>query len=337
MTRFVPRGRDRAFRVILGGVAGAAALLAAAAAPAGPVDPARHWPLPPAELERRLAHDPIEILEVKGGVGGVMGVRKLTVRLGDHPTPVPLKWKPAPRGSADGWNNTPRKETAAYAIQKWFLDPENYVVPTSIPRCIDLETYAKISTTARPTLSNTSCVVGALSIWIVNVTIPDELFDEQRFAEDPLYARHMADFNVLTYLIDHEDGREGNFLVSKFDEERRVFSIDNGVAFGAWVKNWFVPNWNKLRVPRIRAETVERLRKVGEPELKALGVLSEMEADAQGVLQVKKPGMNADPDVGSRTRPGWLQLGLDDDEIEDVAERLEDLLDGVDDGRIQTY
>lgn len=335
--RFVGVLGWRAVSAIPGGVALVAMLTAPSLAPAGPVDPSEHWPLPPAELERRLAEDPIEIVEVTGGVGGVMGVKKLTLRLGDHPAPLWVKWKPAPRGDADGWNNTPRKEMAAYAIQKWFLDPDNYVVPTTITRCIDFETYAPVSATAGANLAGASCVAGALSVWITNITLPNPLYDEARFAADPHYARHMADFNVLTYLIEHEDGRTGNFLVAKHEEERRVFSVDNGVAFGAWVKNWFVPNWHKIRVPKIRAETVERLRAVGEEELAALGVLAELEADADGVLRAKALGQNADPDDGSRTRPGWIQLGLNEDEIEDVAERLRDLLERVDDGEISVY
>ena len=233
MKRIVGRSGRTAIRVILGGVAATTLLFSAAATEAGPIPASEHWPMPPEEFERRLAQDPIEILEAAGGVGGVMGVKKLTIRVGDHPRPVWVKWKPAPRGDADGWNNTPRKEMAAYAIQKWFLDPENYVVPTTVTRCLDFETYAPVSTTTSATIGGSACVMGALSAWVDNVTLPDPLFDEQRFAEDEHYARHLADFNVLTYLIDHEDGRTGNFLVSKFEEERRVFSVDNGVAFGA--------------------------------------------------------------------------------------------------------
>ena len=42
---------------------------------AQPVDPAVHWPLPPAVLERLLAHDAFTIRTVRGDVGGVMGVK----------------------------------------------------------------------------------------------------------------------------------------------------------------------------------------------------------------------------------------------------------------------
>jgi hypothetical protein len=304
---------------------------------AGPVDPAEHWPLPPAALETRLATDPLVILEQSGDVGGVMGVKKLRVRLGSEGEEYFVKWKRAPSGDADGWNNTPRKEIAAYEIQKWFLEPENYVVPTVVPRCIPLDVYAALAPNPTSNMKGASCVMGALVIWLDHVTVPEKLFDAERFANDPLYARHLADFNVLTYLIEHEDGRRGNFLVSEHDEERRVFSIDNGVAFGARVKNWFVPNWHKIRVPALRKETVTRLRAVGPAQLEALGVFAELRADANGVLQPVPHTKNREPEEGSRSEPGWLQLGLDDDEIEDLEERLEELLEDIDDGDIATY
>ena len=60
----------------------------------------------------------LHLLEQSGDVGGVMGVKKLRVRLGSEGEEYFVKWKRAPSGDADGWNNTPRKEIAAYEIQK---------------------------------------------------------------------------------------------------------------------------------------------------------------------------------------------------------------------------
>jgi hypothetical protein len=301
------------------------------------VDPATHWPAPPAEVERLLALAPFEIQSVRGGVGGVMGVKKLGLVFPPGGRELAVKWKAAPPGDADGWNNTPRKELAAYEVQKWFLDPADYVVPTVAVRCIDFATYAPLSQEPKANLPDTRCVTGALVVWMDAVTVPDLLFDPKRFAGEPLYARHMADFNLLTYLIDHEDGREGNFLVSEIESERRIFSIDNGVAFGARVKNWFVPNWNRIRVPALRAETVERLRRVGPAELDALGVLVELRADEQGVLRPVPLSENRAPKRGARVADGWIQLGLAQDEIEAVGERLRELLEDVDEGEIATF
>lgn len=320
-----------------GHVLAAAVLLAAAVAAAGPVDSARHWPLPPGALEERLGTEDFEVIEVSKGVGGVTGVKKLGIRMAKDGTEIAVKWKKAPAGDADGWNNTPRKELAAYAIQKWFLDPGDYVVPTIVVRCIPPERYGPIGDVPKPTVAGTRCVMGALGVWLEAVTVPDTLYDPDRFQADPLYARHLADFNLLTHLIDHEDGRDGNFLVSELDEERRVFSVDNGVAFGALMRNFLVRNWHEIRVPALRKQTIERLRAVGAEEYERLGVLVELKADRMGVLRPVPPGENTAPKKGARVRPGWIQLGLEKDEIKAVRKRVDRLLERVDEGELATF
>jgi hypothetical protein len=144
-------------------------------------------------------------------------------------------------------------------------------------------------------------------------------------------------FNLLTYLIEHEDGRGGNILVSKASEDRRVFAVDNGIAFGALVRNWFVPNWNVLRTPAVPRSAIDRLRRIGRSEIDRLGVLVELRADTDGILENVTPGPNRDPEHGSRVAPGWLQLGLTDSELEDVEERLVELIERVDRGDLPVF
>jgi hypothetical protein len=323
--------------LIVWGILIPALLAPIARARAGTEGAQSHWPLPPAELERILALEDFQILDVKGGVGGVMGVRKLTLRFPASGQELKVKWKRAPDGDADGWNNTPRKEIAAYEIQKWFLDPADYVVPTIAPRCIPLAVYAPVEEDAEPNLPGASCVMGVLVIWIENVGIEGPIYEEERFREDPLYARHMADFNLLTYLIEHEDGRRNNFLTADDPTDRYIFSIDNGVSFGARIKNWFVRNWDKIRVPALRREDVERLRAVDDERLQALGVVAELRADEDGVLRPVPFTADARPKRGSRVEPGWIQLGLTRDEISDVHDRVERLLRRVDEGKLALF
>ena len=296
-----------------------------------------HWPLPPAELERLLGHEPFEIREVKGGVGGVMGVRKLSLHFPGSGRDLTVKWKRAPDGDADGWNNTPRKEIAAYEIQKWFLDPVDYVVPTVVARCIPLATYTPLDEDPRPNLPGCRCVIGVLVIWMENVGIEGPIYEEERFRSDPRYAHHMADLNLLTYLIEHEDGRRNNFLTADDPTDRYVFSIDNGVSFGAKVKNWFTWNWNRIRVPALRRDTIERLRKTDETRIRALGVVAELRADDAGVLRPVEPSPVASPRKGSRVEEGWIQLGLTRGEISDLQERIDRLLADVDAGRVALF
>ncbi|MBT40228.1 MAG: hypothetical protein CL938_16965 [Deltaproteobacteria bacterium] len=315
----------------------ASALLLAATAGAEPVDPAHHWPLPPAVLEERLSTEDFEVLEVTGGVGGVTGAKKLRIRMAEDNHEIAVKWKPAPPGDADGWNNAPRKEIAAYEIQKWFLEPGDYVVPTIVARCLHTDHHDPIETARAPTIEDTQCVLGALVIWIDAVSVPDDLYDSGRFRNEPLYARHLADFNLLTYLIDHDDGRKGNFLVSEHEQQRRIFSVDNGVTFGTRLKNFLVPNWDRIRVPALRKQSIERLREVTDEHYEALGVLVEMQADHTGVLKPVAPGKNTDPKKGARVQPGSIQFGLEKDEIEAIRRRIDRILGQVDSGKIPTF
>jgi hypothetical protein len=181
------------------------------------------------------------------------------------------------------------------------------------------------------------CVLGVLAVWIDPVTVPEPVFEPERFASDALYATRFGRFNLFTYLVEHEDGRSGNFLVSKPPDDFHIFAIDNGIAFGAIVKNWFVLNWNVIRIPAIPHLEIERLRRIGKKEIDQLGVVAEMKADSNGILQAVPPGPNRDPRHGTRVAEGWVQLGLTHDELEGLEERIEDLLERVDEGELPQF
>ncbi len=295
-----------------------------------------NWPMPPSELERRLPTEHFDVNSNEGAGGGTTGARKLKITFPSDGVAINVKWKRIP-GDLDGINNAPRKEVAAYAIQPLFLDPEDYVVPTSVARCVPVEVVREYRSSATPTVEGTECVLGLVSVWMKDVTVPDVLYDESRFVTDPHYAYYMANMNLLTYLIGHRDGRSGNFLVSKNDKRRQVFAVDNGISFGPWVYNYFVPNWNSIRVVALRKDSIERLRKLKREDLDYLGVLLHMEVDGDGILKPVKPKRNLDPDDGARRRGTTIQLGLTEDEIENVYERIEHLLEDVDEGKITVF
>jgi hypothetical protein len=186
-------------------------------------------------------------------------------------------------------------------------------------------------------VKGTSCSLGAVSIWLQNVTLPTSVYDPSLFAANPGYATSVADLNLLTYLVEHQDGREGNFLISKNAADLRVFAIDNGISFGAVVHNFFVPNWDVIRVPAFSRASIERLRRVDRADLDRLGVLVELHADANGMLVPAPPGPNRDPEHGARVGPGWLQLGLTRSEIDHLEERLRELLARIDRGELAQF
>ena len=255
------------------------------------------------------------------------------MRLEDHDQKLFAKWKAAGLG-LDGVNNSPRKEIAAYLVQKLVVDPEAYVVPPSVARCVPTSDFPDPKGHKITRLSGAQCELGVFSVWLQNVTLPDVLFDSERFARDPVYARHMATFNLVTYLLYHQDGRRGNFLVSKNDADRRVFAIDNGVAFSGVFYNWFVPNWKAIRVPALPPEGVERLRRIGKGDLDHLAVVAQLERGEDGIFRSVPHTAPIDEDDGARVEGGVVQFGLTDDEIEDLYERIEELLEDVDEGEI---
>ena len=308
-----------------------------AVAEVAPARPFRNWPVPPRELERLAAPGEFALVSLEGAGGGTTGAMKVELRFPGRLEPVPFKWKALPWRTLDRLNNAPRKELAAERVQELFLDPEDWVVPISRVLCIPYDVLEPFDAAAenRP---EARCTLGLLSIWLMDVEVPELLHDPERFARDPHYARHLANLNLLTMLIEHLDGRSGNFMTSIHEDDRRVYTVDNGVAFGGMFYNWFVPNWNVLRVPALREAAISRLRKLEEDDLEEqLGVVAQLELAEDGIYRNVALGGNLDDDLGAREKDGVIQLGLTEDEIEDLWRRLEELLEAVDSGAIPTF
>jgi len=300
-----------------------------------------NWQLAPHELEtviyKRAIAGKIHTEEVKRTAQGTTGALYLLTK--DEVGGDELKWKfkKMVPGWLDSFNTSFRKELAAYEVQKLFLDPEDYVVPTALPICVLRERYLKIVGYAAPSLEGTDCVLGLASTWLVNVTIPDKLYDESRFLEDPTYAYYMSNFNILTYLIQHRDARVGQFLASKDDKRRQLFSIDNGISFGFWPYNFFIRQWDTIHLPALRQDSIERLRKIQRRDLDRLGVIVQMEKDENGILKPVPPGENMNLKNGATYMDGILQFGLTTSDIDDLWERIQTLIAEVDSGNIQVF
>ena len=300
-----------------------------------------NWQMPPHELEtiiyQRALAGKIHTEEVKRTAQGTTGALYLVTE--DEVTGKEIKWKFKKNvpGWVDSFNTSPRKELAAYEVQKFFLDPEDYVVPTALPICIPRDKYMKRAGYAAATLEGTNCILGLASIWMENVTIPDTLYDESRFLEDPAYAYFMSNFNLLTYLIQHRDGRVGQFLVAKDDKRRQVFSIDNGISFGFWPYNFFIRQWEKIHVPALRQDSIDRLRKIQRQDLDFLAVIAQFQLNENLVLRPVPAGENLDPKTGAKYIDGTLQFGLTTSEIDDLWERIQSLIAEVDSGKIQVF
>jgi hypothetical protein len=299
--------------------------------------PPRAIPMPAATALALLESDPFEVRRIERVGKGVTGAARATIEFPRRKRTLEVKWKVVPPKDADGWNNTPRKELAAHALQRWFLEPGDYVVPPTALRCVPLARYRRFDEAAQSSLEGPDCVLGLLSAWLQDVEVPETLWDPERFLREPRYAAHRADFNLFTYLVEHRDGRAGNFLVPTDAADPHVFSIDNGIAFGGLVYNYLVTNWDTLHVPALRRAAVARVRRLGPADLDALLVVAELRADRDGVLRHVRPGPVVDPERGTRVGPGFIQLGLTRAEVDAVAERRARLLERVDRGEVPLF
>ena len=323
--------RSDGFRGFARGVVTAAAAALVSAAPLAAQANLMH---PPAEIERRLQSEPFEVENLVGARYPDDPTKQATLSFEDG-TRMLVKWAPAPRGG-ERFNAVPRYEEAIYRLQKLFLDPDEYVVPPTACRCVPVWVYGDLEGDPVATFDGSSCVLVTLQSWLWSVT-DENVFDRERFRRDTAYARHLANMNVATHLADHKDANVGNFLVSTVEDEPRVYAVDNGVSFGSRKSNRGY-EWRRMRVDRIPAETADRLRQIDRRELeRALATVAQFEeTGSQGMVRVE-PEPPLDPGDGIRRGDGVLQLGLTDDEIDDVWDRLRDLIERIDEGDISTF
>jgi hypothetical protein len=288
---------------------------------------------PIAELEKLFAAEPLVITQAQISRPKAKGDITLRAQLsfGGSP-PVEVKLRHADPG-ADSFNNVPRYDVAAYELQKLFLDPAEYVVPPTVLRMVGVPEFARYSPAVERTFSGADQVVAVVQYWLSDIKVIADVYLPDRFAADPIYARHIGQLNVFTYLINHRDSNLGNFLIGKQEIGARVFSIDHGVAFGS-ADSDRGELWRVIRVNRLPADTVARLRKVTLETLQErLGVLAQWQL--KGGVYVPVPlGKNLSDGRGVRRAGDQLQMGLSKSEIQSVSRLLKKLLDQVDDGKI---
>jgi len=291
---------------------------------------------PPAEIERELAEQPMRI--VAAAISRPKAKGDITLRVeasfADRP-PYRIKLRRAEPG-ADEFNNCPRYDSAAYELQKLFLDADEYVVPPTVLRMLPLEQLQPHAPAASPTFTQSDDVLVVLQYWLQEVTLVEDAYDPARFADDRVYARHVGQLNILTYLIEHRDSNLGNFLISTAERGPRVFSVDNGVAFEA-EESERGELWKDLRVNQLPADAIERLRQVDKAALRSrLAVLGQWELRDGHYVRVPS-GHNLAPHSGVRIRGRVVQMGLTAHEILSLSYRLEQLLKEVNHGHIRTF
>jgi hypothetical protein len=259
---------------------------------------------------------------------------KAEVAFGARP-PMRVKLRRAEPG-ADTFNNTPRYDLAAYELQKVLMEAGEQVVPPTALRMVPVEELRAFAPAARSTFSGASEVLCVVQYWLQDVIAVDDVLDPAQLQSDAVYARHIGQLNVFTHLIRHGDSNVGNFLVSARPQGARVFSIDNGVAFASEESDRG-DLWKPMRVKKIPADVVERLRKLTEEELTArLAVVAQWQL-ASGHWVAVPPGPPLSRSSGVRRDGTTVQLGLTRREIADVWDRATRLLKRIDKEEIVSF
>jgi hypothetical protein len=308
-----------------------AAVLLLVAATAGAQDANITQPI--ADLERILAAEPLVIKDAAISRPKAKGdiTLKADVAFGDAP-PMQVKLRKAEPG-ADSFNNVPRYDLAAYELQKLFLDPPEYVVPPTALRMVPLADFAKYSPGVEKTFPPADQVLAVAQYWLSDIKVVADVYDPALFATDPVYARHIGQLNVLTYLIEHRDSNAGNFLIGRAERGARVFSVDHGVAFAS-IDSDRGELWKDLRVTQLPADTIAHLRAITPAMLEShLGVLAQWRKQ-DGRFVAVPPGPNLAPKRGVRRSGDQLQMGLTSMEIQSINRLLVRLLQRVDRGEI---
>ena len=290
---------------------------------------------PVADLEKRMASMPFEINKAEKARGIAADVAlKSDVTFSDG-VALRVKLRPANPGGAE-FNNEPRYELAAYRLQAAFLDEPDYVVPPTVLRAMPRSQLKPWVPSIAPTFRGSDDVIVVTQYWLKNVAGPKDVWEPARFESDPKYAHHVANLNILTYLIKHGDSNAGNILISTAPGHPRAFAVDCGIAFMS-PKADRGELWIKMRVPRVPKATIERLRKIGPEQLEAaLGALATWEYRDRSLVPL--PGhARMEGATGPRRTRNMVQLGLTKREIFEVDKRRRALLEMVDDGKLGTF
>jgi hypothetical protein len=292
-------------------------------------------------------------LQVLGAVRTPKGKQKAKVLTLAVPTTsgkvvFRAKWR---ADSTQSSLNDPRRELAAYAVQKLFLPPEQYVVPPAAGHCFPIEHYrARVDPAELPSFDGTNCVYGILSYWLEDAKSIDQAADTQRLDEDDLfdedlfwrnaaYRRSLADVNLVAHLISHGDSHPAQFVVTGDQKQPRVHVVDNTIAFSDYrnPKLDAEEDWSILHVPALSAESVLRLRRLHFQDVLRLGVIERFDNREGQLVRTSLPERPAAVASGIRWVGSRLEVGLTRSEIDRLWRRLRAVVQRVDAGEIRTF
>lgn len=290
-----------------------------------------------ARVERLLDGD-LEILSMADTPSGSQGAKLLTVRAKPSGVVLRIKWRP--QSSAD-LINEPRKELAAYAVQRLFLHDDELVAPPTVAHCFPLAAYRAYVPGALGSFDSVECVLGFASLWLEDVQSVsgarkagllgpgDGIWDQRLFEENALYRSSVSKANLLTYLINHGDAHTEQFVIERAPGGLRAYVVDSSIAFLS-IKNPMLllrQDWSNIQVPKLPAPAVERLAKLGEDDYAQLSCAALLVRREQRLEPEARSGGACAPDDSAMSWQGeQLRIGLTKLEIALVRTRVTTLL-----------
>jgi hypothetical protein len=271
---------------------------------------------------------------------GQQGAKILTLRapLGARSVVLRAKWRAQSTASI---LNEPRKELAAHAVQKLFLDETELAAPPTVAHCFPLAEYSAFDPDERASFDGIDCVLGFVSYWLESVRTPSSarqdgllsgegksFWDPALFEKDPMYRRSAANTNLLAYVIRHGDPHNTQFLLEQTPQGLRTYVVDNSIGFRS-IKNPIYllrEDWAKIRVPRLPKRTVERLRALTDEDFAALATVTELQLQGRQLARVATPAPANSDESAMSWNGSRLRIGLTRGEIELVQSRIGDLL-----------
>jgi hypothetical protein len=291
------------------------------------------------EVEELLGGQ-LKILGMARTPSGQQGARILTLRAqaGARQVVFRAKWRAQSTASI---LNEPRKELAAHAVQKLFLDETELVVPPTVAHCFPLAEYRAFVPDEPASFDGIECVLGFVSYWLESVSTGsaarrkgllggtgESFWDAELFEKDPMYRRSVANTNLLTYVIRHGDPHNAQFLLEQTPQGLRSYVVDNSIGFRS-VKNpiYFLrEDWSEIRVPRLPQRTVERLRALTDEDFAGLGTVTELKWQGRELVRLARPAAAERNEKAMSWNGSRLRIGLTSGEIELVRSRVRDLL-----------
>jgi len=90
-------------------------------------------------------------------------------------------------------------------------------------------------------------------------------------------------------------------------------------------------------VPAVPRSAVDRLRELQRTNLDRFSVLAEFHKNEDGSLEPALPGSSLDSSRPVNISENVVQIGLTVDEIDDVWERIEELIERIDEGELNVF